>query len=88
MKKKRKIRLIHRRYPQNHLDNIYEYLQKYQEKHGFMPSTYEVARRFHTRHSSVGYWYGLMEEKGMITRNKGMARAIVLLKQVQTTEAT
>ena len=83
---KRKLRLVFRKYPQNHLITLYTFLKNYQDKHGYMPSKNEVALKFKTHHSTVGYWYKLMEERAMIKRNPGLARAIVLLPLTVTTK--
>ena len=77
--KKRTNRLVFRRYPQDHLQRLYRFLNSYQETHGFMPSTREVAIKYKTHHSTVRYWYGLMTEAGMLRIHPGIARAVVLL---------
>lgn len=79
MKTKRKRKLVFRRYPQNQLDLVRQYLTEYQDKHGFWPSKREVAIRFGTHHSTVGFWYSLMEEAGTLKLHPGIARAIELL---------
>ena len=77
--RKRKIRLIHRKYPQDHLLNLYRFLESYQEKHKYMPSQVEVALKYKTHRSSVGFWYKLMEEQKMVKLHPGVSRAVVLL---------
>lgn len=79
MNRIRKLPLVFRRYPQNQLLLVYKFLKKYQERNSFMPTMREVADKFETRHSTIGYWYKLMEEKGMIKTNPALARAVELL---------
>ena len=85
--KNRKNSLVFRKYPQDHLMRLYKFLEAYQNKHHFMPTKREVAAKFKTHHSSVGYWYGLMEEEGMIKCYPGLSRAIVLLPLTQKESA-
>jgi len=85
-KSARKVPLRHRKYPSDHLLHIYRFLEQYHTTHTYMPSKMEVALKFKTHHSSVGFWYGLMEEAGMIKRNPGIARAIQLLPLQDTNQ--
>lgn len=79
MKNKRQRKLVFRSYPQNQLELVRLFLEEYQAKYGFWPSKREVAVRFGTHHSTVGFWYRLMEEAGMLKRHPGIPRAIELL---------
>ena len=77
--KKRQRKFAFRKYPQDQLERVYRFIDEYMDAHGPPPSKREVAAKFETHHSTIGFWYGLMEDAKMVTLYPGTARGIKLL---------
>lgn len=62
------------------LISIYNYIEQYQQEHQRPPSSAEmIAAGFATSTSVIHYYYGIMERRGMIERDAGIARGVRLM---------
>jgi len=58
---------------------ILEYMERFSNVHGYMPSFRELALKFGTSTSVISYYLDQLEESGWIARTPNVARSIRIL---------
>jgi DNA-binding MarR family transcriptional regulator len=59
---------------------VYQFLWKYQQEHGFVPTQHEIAEECFLAQSSVSRHLDKLAKWGWLSREEGRARGIRLLK--------
>lgn len=62
------------------LEPVYVYLVEYVNFCGYAPSLREIANHCHLNHTTVMRYLDKLQAKGLLTREDGKARSIVLLE--------